>query len=253
MKNKSYFSLKEKKIITELNSLAKKISYHNKLYHDLNKPIINDGEFDKLIKRNDFLENKFPHLKIKDGPNKNVGSKVSNKFNKISHSVPMLSLANAFNYNELIEFEKRIRKYINDKSAILEFICEPKIDGISINLTYKNGNLITAATRGDGIIGEDVTENVKTIKDIPKIFKKNNLSEVIEIRGEIFLEKYDFLKLNETFHEKNKFSNPRNAAAGSIRQIDKNVTKSRPLKFIAHGFGIIPKKYNTLGVDQRTQ
>ena len=236
----------EEKILDELINLKVEIKKHNKLYHQDDNPEISDYDFDKLIKRNDYLEKKFPDLKLKDSPSSIVGSRTSNKFSKNKHLLPMLSLNNAFNEDDIGEFIKRIRKYINDENIELSFSCEPKIDGLSINLTYENGKLVLACTRGDGYEGENVTENIKTIKDVPIKLIGNNHPKSIEIRGEVFLEKNDFLNLNNSLDEKDKFSNPRNAAAGSIRQLDKSITSSRPLKFIAHGIGFTSKKYNKL-------
>ena len=159
----------------------------------------------------------------------------------------MLSLANAFEENDLVEFISRIKKFLNYESKItINFVCEPKIDGLSINLYYKNGRLIKASTRGDGKVGENVTNNIKTIKNIPLTINSNNCPKEIEIRGEIFLKRKDFFLINDKLDTKNKFSNPRNAAAGSIRQLDPNIAKKRPLRFLAHGIGISSKKYENL-------
>ena len=234
----------ENKILIELKNLAKEIAKHNKLYHIDDKPIISDKDFDNLIKRNNFLENKYPHLTQSNSPNKKIGGSVLKKFTKYEHKIPMLSLPNAFNKNDLSDFIKRVKKYLNySNEKNLSFTCEPKIDGLSINLFYKNGILESASTRGDGKIGENVTNNVLTIKEIPH--KLNNFDEKqeIEIRGEIFLEKKDFISINETLKDSEKFSNPRNAAAGSLRQLDSKITKQRPLKFIAHGIGFSSNQY----------
>ena len=152
MKKKTQVNTKEKKVLKELLDISIKIKKHNKLYHQYDKPIISDDEFDKLTRRNNFLEKKFPQLKLENSPNNTVGGKVSRKFSKIKHKAPMLSLGNAFNDFDLDEFIKRIRKYINDKNIELIFSCEPKIDGLSINLTYENGELALACTRGDGYV-----------------------------------------------------------------------------------------------------
>ena len=166
---------------------------------------------------------------LKNSPNKIIGSPVSKKYIKSVHKIPMLSLANAFNEKELNEFILRIKKFLNYESKEkINFICEPKIDGISINLYYKNGKLISASTRGDGKIGENVTNNILTIKDIPTTLSGINIPKEIEIRGEIFLTKNDFFLINKLLEDKYKFSNPRNAAAGSIRQLNTNITKKRP-------------------------
>ena len=158
----------------------------------------------------------------------------------------MHSLANGFNEEDLTEFDERVKKFLNiNPEQELEYICEPKIDGLSLNLTYKNGNLITAATRGDGKIGENVTKNIKNIKNIP-LKLKGNYPELIEVRGEVFLTKSDFQKINSNNENQNKFSNPRNAAAGSLRQLDYNISRSRPLKFLAHGVGKSSKNFFNL-------
>ncbi len=228
---------KEKIISKRLKELADLIKKHNYNYHTLDRPKITDQEFDKLVKENDILEKKYPYLILKDSPNKNYGSKIKENFKKIKHDSQMYSLANAFDNNDIKEFIKRSVKFLNlDNDDDLQYICEPKIDGLSLNLVYKNGNLISAATRGDGFIGEDVTENILNIKNIPSKLKKE-FPDFIEIRGEVFLNKSDFEKLNSKLENKSKFANPRNAAAGSLRQLDISISHSRPLKFIPHGIG----------------
>ena len=200
-----------------------------------------------MIKENNFLEKKFPSLILKNSPNKKVGGSVSKKFLKSTHYTPMLSLSNAFNQEDLKEFIERLRKFLNiDYTKKIEFINEPKIDGLSINLVYEKGNLKIASTRGDGYQGENVTKNVLTIKEIPLKLKGSNIPDLIEIRGEIFLTKNDFNTLNYKLNSNEKFSNPRNAAAGSLRQIDSEITKQRPLHFLAHGLGFSSKKYEQL-------
>ena len=242
MKNK--ISNKEKKIKERLETLASLISKHSILYHQKDNPEISDKKFDELIKQNNELEQKFPNLILKNSPNNFVGSPVLNKFTKIKHKLPMLSLANAFNQDDIVDFIQRIKKFLNiGNEKNIQFMCEPKIDGLSINLNYEKGILKSATTRGDGKVGENVTNNVSTITDIPKKLHGEKFPEQIEIRGEIFLNKKDFLKLNNKLDEKNKFSNPRNAAAGSIRQLDSNITRQRPLHFIAHGLGYSTNRY----------
>ncbi len=228
---------KKKNITKRLKELFKLINKHNHLYHNEDKPEISDSEYDSLVRENLELELKYPWLKLKESTSNKVGAGIKNKFEKSVHLSSMHSLSNGFNENDLHEFDERIKKFLNlNKSEKLEYICEPKIDGLSLNLTYKNGYLISAATRGDGKIGENVTKNVTNIKNIPQKLK-NNFPDLIEIRGEIFLTKSDFQKINSQLDEKNKFSNPRNAAAGSLRQLDYNISRSRPLKFLAHGIG----------------
>ncbi len=226
-----------KQIKKRLKELAKLIKLHNVHYHQNDKPIISDGEFDKLVKENFNLEKRYPDLILKNSPNKNIGSELKNKFKKIQHKSPMLSLGNAFNLKDVEEFDERIKKYLNIKTEEkLEYICEAKIDGLSLNLTYKNGDLISAATRGDGIHGEDVKQNISNIQNIPKQLS-GQFPNFIEIRGEVFLSRNDFEKINSKLDDKDKFANPRNAAAGSLRQLDFNVSRSRPLQFLAHGIG----------------
>ena len=227
----------DKKIIKRLNELADSIDKHNLNYHTKDQPIISDWEYDKLVKENLELEKKYPNLKIKFSPTNQVGGKILNKFTKSNHLSPMHSLSNGFNKADLIEFDARIKKFLNlETNDTLEYICEPKIDGLSLNLTYENGKLICAATRGDGKTGEDVTKNISNINNIPQNLKYE-YPDLIEIRGEVFITKPDFKKINSKLDEKDKFSNPRNAAAGSLRQLDYNISKSRPLKFLAHGIG----------------
>ncbi len=237
---------KEKKVLNRLKELADLIKKHNYNYHTLDKPEITDKEFDKLIKENDILEKKYPSLILKDSPNKNYGGKLKDNFKKIKHDSQMYSLANAFDYNDIKEFIKRSIKFLNlDNDDDFQYICEPKIDGLSLNLVYKNGNLVSAGTRGDGFIGEDVTENISNIKNIPSKLKKN-FPAFIEIRGEVFLNKSDFEKLNSKLENKSKFANPRNAAAGSLRQLDTSISHSRPLKFIPHGIGKCSDKFDKI-------
>ena len=228
---------KEEIILKRLKELAHLIKKHNYNYHTLDRPEISDQEFDKLVKENDTLEKKYPSLILKDSPNKNYGSKIKDNFKKIKHDSQMYSLANAFDNNDIKEFIKRSIKFLNlDNDDEFQYICEPKIDGLSLNLVYKDGNLISAGTRGDGFIGEDVTENILNIKNIPSNLKRN-FPDFIEIRGEVFLNKSDFEKLNSKLENRSKFANPRNAAAGSLRQLDISISHSRPLKFIPHGIG----------------
>ena len=238
--------LDESSIINRLKKLSELIKKHNIHYHQEDRPKITDSEYDSLVKENNYLEKLYPHLILEDSPNNQIGVRPLKKFNKISHKAPMLSLANAFNQKDIIDFNDRIKKFINlKKNIFLDFICEPKIDGLSLNLIYENGILLNAITRGDGKIGEDVTQNILHIENIPNNLRIN-YPEVIEIRGEVYLSKKDFKRLNEKLPEKEKFANPRNAAAGSLRQLDSIISKSRPLKFIAHGLGYSTIKYLTI-------
>jgi len=205
---------------------------HNKLYYENSLPIISDKEFDKLKKEILELEKKHKYLKSNFSPSKNVGFKPSKNFAKYKHREKMLSLSNAFDKEDLINFEKKIFNFLNEK-ADLNYSVEPKIDGISASLTYKNGDLIYGVSRGDGKEGEIITENLKTIKDIPHKVRSSNFPKDIEIRGEVFINKDDFQKIKENF------ANPRNAASGSLRQKDSKETSKIPLKFIAYTFGFI--------------
>ncbi len=216
------------------NLKIKEYIKHNKHYYEKSTPIITDAQFDKLKKEIVSLEKKYYFLKSKNSPNLNVGYKPTKSFEKYEHKVPMLSLANAFNKDDLINFEKKIFNYLN-KNFKINYSVEPKIDGISASLTYINKKLVYGVSRGDGKTGEIITENLKTIKDIPLEINNKDFPNNIEIRGEVFIKKKDFLKI------KDKFANPRNAASGSLRQKDFRETKKIPLNFIAYTFGYIDK------------
>ena len=211
--------------------LLQKYSEH---YYDKDKPIVSDQKFDLLKKEIIVLESKYLFLKNEYSPTKSVGFKPSKNFQKVKHKVPMLSLANAFNEDDLLNFEKKIINFLSlkDTSAI-EYSAEPKIDGISASLTYIKGRLLKGLSRGDGSEGEDITQNLKTIKDIPGLITTQNFPEEIDIRGEVFIENNDFKSINE------KFANPRNAASGSLRQKDSKETSKIPLKFIAYTHGYV--------------
>ena len=224
--------MEKEKIKKKYDSKIKELIKHNKLYYEQSSPSISDSQYDKLRKEIIDLENKFSYLKDKNSPSKNIGFKPSKTFEKFKHKIPMMSLANAFDRKDLINFEKKIFNYLNDKIT-LEYSVEPKIDGISASLTYLNGNLTYGVSRGDGREGELITNNLKTIKDIPHKIEKKIIPKEIEIRGEVFIEKKEFEKL------KDKFANPRNAASGSLRQKDPKETSKIPLKFIAYTFGFI--------------
>ncbi len=211
---------------------VKQFQKHNKLYYEKSNPDISDKEFDELKAAIINLEKKYSFLRSAKSPSNSVGFKPSKNFEKFKHKVQMLSLSNAFDKEDLINFEKKILNYLNEKIS-LEYSVEPKIDGISASLTYLNGNLTYGVSRGDGSEGELITKNLKTIKDIPHKILKKNIPKEIEIRGEVFIEKKDFEKI------KDKFANSRNAASGSLRQKDPKETSKIPLKFIAYTFGFI--------------
>ena len=216
----------------EYLSKIQEIKKHNKLYYEKSSPEISDANYDKLKKNIIELEKKHKHLKNKSSPSLKVGAKPSKNFLKSKHRVKMLSLSNAFDFEDLKNFEKKISNFLNfNKSNSIEYSVEPKIDGISASLTYKNNNLVLGLSRGDGVEGEIITENLKTIKDIPKKIIDKNFPKDIDIRGEVYIGKKDFEKI------KNRFANPRNAASGTLRQKDPNETKKIPLKFIAYTYG----------------
>ena len=228
MKNK--ISIKDQFI-----KLRDQIKKYNKSYYN-SKPDITDAEFDKLkIKYGEFLK-KEPLLKKFD--NIGVGTLPSSKFKKVQHKVPMLSLSNSFDLNDLSDFFNKANNFLKDKEDRHSFIVDCKIDGVSLSLTYEKNKLIKALTRGDGTTGEDITDNILGIEEIPKSLKFCK-SEKIEIRGEVFISKKNFRSLNNSLDGKNKFSNPRNAASGSLRQIDSKVSKDRPLQFIPHSYGYV--------------
>ena len=229
-----------KDIELEIRKLIDEINFHNYQYHGMDDPKISDQEFDQMVKALHDLEKKYPQLIQVDSPTQRVGSKPIDRFIQIDHLTPMLSLDNVFSVDELMSFEKRIKDKLSLKEDI-EFIAEPKFDGVAVNLLYESGKLSYATTRGDGKTGEDVTHNVLTIKSIPITLNTSSPPEKVEIRGEIIISKNDFEKMNRENEEKNLkvFANPRNAAAGSIRQLDPNIAKGRPLRFYAHGYGLL--------------
>jgi len=236
--------LTEEQAVSELAELAEIISYHDGLYHEQDHPEITDAEYDVLRRRNDAIEVRFPKLILPNSPSHRVGAEPAVGFKKIRHAVPMTSLDNALTVEDIRDFIDTIRNFIlelKNPNLPIELVVEPKIDGLSCSLRYENGQMVCGVTRGNGIEGEDVTANVKTIKDIPRKLKGKGWPDVLEIRGEIYMSDQDFLKLNEyqeSLGPKGKvFANPRNAAAGSLRQKDATITASRPLHFFAYAWG----------------
>jgi DNA ligase (NAD+) len=224
--------MNKKKIESEYKKKIKSFTNYNKNYYDASKPLVTDKEYDDLKNSILILESKYSFLNSENSPSKVVGFKPSKNFQKIAHRVPMLSLANAFGREDLINFEKRILNFLSkNKDFNLSYSAEPKIDGISASLIYKNGDFKIGLSRGDGKEGEDITANLATIKDIPKKIQSKDFPEEIDIRGEVFIQNSDFKNLKE------KFANPRNAASGSLRQKNPDDTKKIPLKFIAYTFG----------------
>ncbi|MBQ0820210.1 NAD-dependent DNA ligase LigA [Microvirga sp. HBU67558] len=225
---------------TEHESLGAEIKEHDRRYYEEDAPTVSDAEYDALRKRYEALEDQFPELKTPESLTQKVGSKVSEKFGKIRHRVPMLSLANGFADEEVEEFVERIRRFLQWKpDAPLAFTAEPKIDGLSLSLRYENGRLVSAATRGDGQVGEDVTNNARTVGDIPHRLKGSEVPDIFEVRGEVYLSHEDFAAINARQEAAGRalFANPRNAAAGSLRQLDASITASRPLRFFAYAWG----------------
>ncbi len=231
--------LTEKQAASELKVLATEIALHDAAYHRDDAPTISDAAYDALRKRNDAIEKRFPKLKRTDSPSKNVGAAPATGFKKVQHSVPMLSLGNAFSDEDVTDFVDRIRRFLDmDADEVIEMTAEPKIDGLSFSARYENGKLAVAATRGDGSEGEDITANIRTIKSLPD-FLMGDVPKVIEIRGEVYMTKSDFAALNAAQEAKGGkvFANPRNAAAGSLRQLDPAITAERPLKAFTYGWG----------------
>ncbi|MBO6548010.1 MAG: NAD-dependent DNA ligase LigA [Rhizobiales bacterium] len=231
--------LDEQQALSELKRLAEEIARHDKLYFQKDDPEISDSDYDALRQRNLAIEGKFPDLVLDASPSKRVGAAPVDGFEKAAHAVPMLSLGNAFSREDVEDFSSRVRRFLSlDDDAPLPIVAEPKIDGLSISLTYSNGEFVRAATRGDGRVGEDVTHNIMTIAEIPKQIA-GNVPELFDIRGEVYMGHDDFVALNEQNEKTGQktFANPRNAAAGSLRQLDPSITAKRPLKFFAYSLG----------------
>ena len=232
--------LTEAQAKAELKRLATEIAAHDKRYYQQDAPSVTDAEYDALRQRNSAIESRFPKLIRPDSPSKRIGAAPTGKFKKVRHAVPMLSLDNAFAEQDVIDFVARIRRFLKlSEDEKLAFSAEPKIDGLSMSLRYEGGELVTAATRGDGAEGEDVTANIRTLEDVPKKLKGRSMPAVCEVRGEIYMTKHAFLALNERQKAAGDtiFANPRNSAAGSLRQKDPKITASRPLGFFAYAWG----------------
>src|SRR6478672_11089623 len=224
----------------ELKRLASELTAHDKRYYQQDAPTVTDAEYDALRRRNAAIEARFPELVRPDSPSRRVGAAPTGKFKKVRHAVPMLSLDNAFAEQDVVDFVARIRRFLKlAEDEKIAFSAEPKIDGLSMSLRYEGGELVTAATRGDGAEGEDVTANIRTLKDVPQKLKGRKVPKVCEVRGEIYMTKGAFLELNERQKASGGqiFANPRNSAAGSLRQKDPAITASRPLGFFAYAWG----------------
>lgn len=237
-------SLSESEAASELKRLAQEIAEHDRRYHGEDAPIITDAEYDALTRRNLAIEQRFPHLVREDSPSRRVGAPPAEGFAKVRHAVPMLSLAKAYSDQDVADFIERGRRFFDrDKDLNIAFTAEPKIDGLSASLRYESGVFVQGATRGDGVVGEDITANLKTIADIPKTLKGSGWPEVIEIRGEVYMTYAEFeaLKQRSAAIGGQDYVNPRNTAAGSLRQKDPSVTASRNLKFFAYAWGYTSK------------
>src|SRR5882724_11943634 len=234
--------LSEAQASDELARLAAEIAEHNRLYHEQAAPRISDAEFDALVLRNRAIETRFPALQRADSPSLRVGGAPAAGFAKVTHARPMLSLDNAFAEDEVREFIGRVRRFLKlPADEPVAIVAEPKIDGLSAALRYENGRFVQGATRGDGTIGEDITANLHTMADVPARLRGNPIPRVLEVRGEVYMRRDEFLKLNQrrAKEEEPLFANPRNAAAGSLRQLDPAITAARPLHFFAYAWGEI--------------
>ncbi len=232
--------MSEKEAKSEHARLEDEISEHDRLYYQKDSPQISDADYDALRKRYETIEQRFPNLRTLASLSLKVGAAPAAKFAKVRHAVPMLSLANGFTEEDVTEFVERVRRFLGLKGdAEIKFLAEPKIDGLSCSLRYEKGILRTAATRGDGAEGEDITANLRTIKEAPQQLKGKDVPNIIEVRGEVYMGHDDFFALNKRQEKAGKqiFANPRNAAAGSLRQLDPSITASRPLRFFAYGWG----------------
>jgi DNA ligase (NAD+) len=234
-------ALTEAEAAEELTRLADELAGHDLRYFREDAPSVSDAEYDALKRRNIEIEARFPHLVRENSPSLRVGAARAEKFSPVEHGAPMLSLDNAFSEEELKEFDARIRRFLRLPDADIAYTAEPKIDGLSASLRYERGVLVRGATRGDGRVGEDVTENLCTIGEIPQRLKGSGWPEVIEVRGEVYLGHAEFAALNEAAQAAGErtYANPRNAAAGSLRQIDAAITARRPLRFFAYAWGLI--------------
>ena len=232
--------LSEAEAVEELTKLADEIAAHDIRYYQDDAPAISDADYDALKRRNAAIEQRFPHLIRDNSPSLRVGAARAEQFAPVEHGVPMLSLDNAFSDADTAEFDARVRRFLRLEEEVA-YTAEPKIDGLSASLRYENGVLVRGATRGDGRVGEDVTENLRTLSEIPKRLKGAGWPEVIEVRGEIYLGHQEFADLNAAAEAQGQrtYANPRNAAAGSLRQIDAKITAQRPLRFFAYAWGLI--------------
>ena len=245
---KELMHLTDLEVVAELAELSKRLKELEIAYHTYDAPLVSDAEYDALKRRNEELERAFPHLVRADSPSFRVGASVAEGFKKITHKVPMLSLGNIFDISEIDEFVDKIRRFLGlPENQEIEFVAEPKIDGLSYSAMYHDGVFEAGATRGDGTVGEDITANLRTIEQLPQYFKKTNdlfshpIPKWLDIRGEVYMSKADFMELNNEAVQNGKkvFANPRNAAAGSLRQLDAKITATRKLSLFSYAYGFL--------------
>lgn len=240
----------------ELERLAIEIAEHDRRYHQEDAPTVSDAEYDALRQRHAAIEARFPDLVRSDSPTRRVGAAPTSGFAKVTHTRPMLSLDNAFADEDIVEFVARIRRFLKlPDDAAIDFMAEPKVDGLSASLRYESGELVLAATRGDGAVGEDVTANVRTIADVPKRLKGRGVPDVLEVRGEVYMRRDDFLAFNEEQRRADRqvYANPRNTAAGSLRQLDASITATRPLRFFGYAWGEVAAPLGATIADARAR
>ena len=228
-------------ILLQIQLLREEINQHNINYYVNDSPIVSDAEYDQLLRQLDELEKENPKFITPDSPTQRIGAAPLSEFQQLTHRLPMLSLANAMNSNELNEFDEQVKKGLGLEVEI-EYVAEPKLDGLAVELIYEKGKFTHGSTRGDGTTGEDITQNLKTIRAIPLILLDNApIPKILEVRGEVYITHSDFKKMNEKRLDKGEqaFANPRNCAAGSLRQLDPSVTAKRPLRIFCYAPGII--------------
>jgi DNA ligase (NAD+) len=231
-------SLKE-----QIEELRRVVQHHNYRYYVLDDPEISDAEYDRLMRQLETLEQQHPELIPPDSPTQRVGAEPLKAFSSVAHTLPMLSLTNAMSEEEVRDFDERVKRFLKIESDI-EYVVEPKLDGLAVELIYVNGNFVQGSTRGDGFIGEDITQNLRTIKSLPLVLISQGSIPIpprIDVRGEVIMQIKDFEKLNNKRAESGEplFANPRNAAAGSVRQLDSRITAQRPLDFFCYGAGSV--------------
>ena len=226
----------------EIRELSAQVEEHGYRYYVLDRPTITDSEYDELFRRLSLLEQEHPELALPNSPTAKVGGPPVEKFTTVRHTLPMLSLDNITNPDELADFEQRIQRFLKTEDAI-EYVVEPKIDGIGVELVYENGELKVGSTRGDGTNGEDITQNIRTIRSVPLSLRRDGITvpPLLEVRGEVFYPTDGFQRLNRQREEAGEyvFANPRNAAAGALKQLDSKITAERPLDLFCHGMGTV--------------